>query len=491
METMTKLIVALGATLAMVSCLQKEPAMEVPEATGVTGITVTVGAGIGDANPQTRSQVEKDGNTRTLKFTEGDKLYIEGNIDATHLMAGELTLTSGSGTTSATFSGDLSVWVTSGGFFYSKDNSYDLINKENPMLEYGSNPVTATLLQKDAMEHVIRKPGLAGPMRFVDYEYCIVEGQTDNVSKLMETGIYVRGTYNSTTESFSLACGDPIFNCNFTTEGLAANTSYYVSIVKDGSFTSYQHQVTSDTNGYVHFACTTDLSGRGNWTIKLSTNKKFATYAASIYERTIGNKTLGAKVYNVGNYIAPEPEPDPEPDPATDIVLLSQVTSASVGSIVGSNGRVYPRDADMPDGVSKAAMICYVSSPGHGLAIELNSNPPEVYCSPFPCPADIDGGSWHTPSRDDWQNMVNFCGGNFIQNYNATGVTFKASYETDRVYACKYWTSDTYFYVDTVHNATTGTYRYYIYFDIIALRISSMWEGLYMSDFYHLACLEF
>ena len=459
-------------------------------------IHVTVGAGIGDANPQTRSQVEKDGNTRTLKFTEGDKLYIEGNIDATHLMAGELTLTSGSGTTSATFSGDLTVWVTSGDGFYSKDNSYDLINKENPMLEYGSNPVTATLLQKDAMQYVISPPGLAGPMRNVNYEYCIVEGQTDNVSKLMETGIYVRGTYNSTTESFSLACEDPIFNCNFTTNGLAANTSYYVTIVKDGSYTSYQHQVSSDANGYVHFACTTGLSGSGDWSIQLST-VYYVLVSDKPFERPIGNKTLGAKVYNVGNYIAPEPEPEPEPerepDPATDIVLLSQVTSAFVGNIVGSNGRVYPRNAEMPDGVSKAAMICYVSSPGHGLAIELNSNPPEKFSPPYPCPADIDGGSWHTPSRGDWQNMVNGCRREgFIPMYNATGVTFKETYVEDaREYSCPYWTSDTYYYVDTVHNATTGTYRYYIYFYSLTLRIDSMWDGLYMTGFYHLACLEF
>lgn len=453
-------------------------------------IHVTVGAGIGDANPQTRSQVEMNGTTRTLKFSEGDKLYVEGNIDATHLMAGELTLTSGRGTTSATFSGDLTVWETSDGLTYTADNSYVLQHPENPMLEYGSNPVTATLLQKNAMWGVISKSGLAGPMHYVSYEYCIVEGQTDNVSKLMETGIYVRGTYNSTTESFSLACGDPIFNCNFTTQGLAANTTYYVSVVKDGSKTSYYQQVLSDANGYVCFACTTGLSGSGDWSIQLSTSY-FILDSDKAFIRPIGNKTLGAKVYNVGNYTAPAPGPDP--DPATDIVLLSQVTSASVGNIVGSNGRVYPPDATMPDGVSKAAMICCVSSPGHGLAIELNSNPPEIFSSPFPCPANIDGGSWHTPSRDDWQNMVNGCRReDFIPMYNATGVTFKATYEEAfRECAYLYWTSDTYYYVDTVHNATTGIYRYYIFFDFETLRIGSRWEGLYDDGFYHLACLEF
>lgn len=495
------LAIAAILTACFSACSNEEILDNTVQPTQPQKIHVTVGAGLGDA--ETRSKVDYDATakTRTLKFTACDQLYIVGDIDAIHRMGGYLTLTSGAGTTSATFSGDLTVWVKPGNFDYKEDNTYTLQNPNNPMLEYGTNEVKATLIHKDAIEGAISVNSSTKLYSF-NYEKCLVTGQSDNASELMKSGIYVHGTYNATTESFSLSCGDPIFNCNFTIDGLTHGTAYYVRLEKDNRKITYDQAVTADAYGYVHFACTTDLSGSGNWTIKLCADNKFITIDFQIYERPIGDKEIRAKVYNVGKAPDPNPDPDPTPDPTLDptkdVVSLRQVTSAFIGNVVGSDGLVYPPNATMPDGVSKAAMICYVSSTGHGLAIELNSDPSKSRSN---LPADISGGSWRLPSMEDWQNMVNGCagsilntedGGPFLSKYNATGVSFKATGEN--IYnhnqdICFYWTSDT-FYPDPMNPDPGKIKTYYIYFYRKVFR-SGYGSEVLTPGHYYLYCFAF
>ena len=138
--------------------------------------------------------------------------------------------------------------------------------------------------------------------------------------------------------------------------------------------------------------------------------------------------------------------------------MLSQVTSAFVGNIVGSDGKVYPPNTDFTSptfvGVKKAAMIGYVSSTGHGLAIQLYSSPtvdnwynyvilydylndPGISC--------VTGYSWRIPSLEEWQNMVTGCGGaqGFITKYDATGVTLPLSNtSSDQRGPTRFWASD-------------------------------------------------
>lgn len=508
------LLLAMAAVVAglTTACTGEDSALDTPlvpeqpvEPTEPQKIHVTVSAGIGDGDAQTRSKVDYDATakTRTLKFTACDQLYIVGDIDATHRMGGYLTLTSGAGTTSATFSGDLTVWENNGKS-YTEDYTYASSHSGNPMDWYGSNEVTATLIHKDAISGSITIN--FSKLCSFDYRQCLVTGQSDNASELMKSGIYVHGTYNATTESFFLSCGDPIFNCNFTVDGLTSGTEYEVKIVKavneDNYYTRYNRTVTADANRYVHFAITIDeyLKGSGNWKIVLIES---SLSSLSTYELTIGDKDLVAKVYNVGK--APDPNPDPGPtpdptlDPTKDVVSLSQVTSAFIGNVVGSDGLVYPPDATMPEGVSKAAMVCYVSSTGHGLAIELNSDPSKNRSN---LPADISGGSWRLPSMEDWQNMVNGCagsilntynGGPFLSKYNDTGVSFKATGEN--IYnhnqdICFYWTSDT-FYPDPMYPDPGKIKTYYIYFYRKEFRSGYGSEVLTSGHYYYLYCFAF
>lgn len=494
--------------LAVFSACSNDEAVTPSEPKSEPGkIHVTVGAGLGNA--ETRSQVVKDGSTRTLTFSEGDKLYIVGNFEEQvgmfevyeYRMGGYLSLVSGAGTTNATFSGDLTVWELTGNIPTEVPNFANTHNG-NPMDWFGDNTVNATLIHNGIKEGIFSYVEETKEYSF-DYSPCIVTGQTDNVSTLMEKALHVRGTYDPTAGSFSLACGDPIFNCNFTIDGLSANTNYYVRIKKGDDMTSFtpnnyldQCIIRSDGSGYVHFACTTPLSGEGNWQIQLCANSDFG---GTIFTRDIGQKTLGAKVYNVGN--APDPGNDPgnNPEPATDVVSLSDVTSAYIGNIIGTDGSVYPYNAAMPDGVGKAAMICYIPEKGHGLAIELNSNPQECGFEAGSMPSGINGGSWRTPSRDDWRNMVNGCGSveTFLNKYNATDVTFKTTYTDDfygtglQDYPTSYWTSESYYKRESDAYGPEGEYAYCLDISNGQLSFPSTSLEFDSSGYFHLACFAF
>lgn len=494
-------------TVGFSACSNEEILDNTVQPTEPQKIHVTVGAGLGDA--ETRSEVATSTNSetgktiRTLKFTEGDRLYVEGDLpDDKYRMTGYLTLVSGAGTTTATFSGNLTVWKKEGDA-YTEDKSYKLTNRDNPMLEYGTNEVTATLIHKDAISGAISIDNNTKLCSF-NYGKCLVTGQTDNAKKLMETGIHVRGTYDATNGSFALSCGDPVFNCNFTIAGLTYRKFYYVRVVKGDNNTTYDQTVISDANGYVNFAITTGLKGNGNWKIQLSQDSHFYNYEIlPTYERPIGNKTLGAKVYNVGNYTAPDPGTEPEPtlNPTKDVVSLSQVTSAFVGNIVGSDGKVYPPNTDFTSPtyvrVKKAAMIGYVSSTGHGLAIELNSSPAKkelLLAQDYSPSNDVSGYTWRLPTLADWQNMVNGCGGaeGFRSKYNATGVSF---YLDGTV--TQYWTND---YYDTDAHEVSGIWvegkRYYRYveFRVGSSNTISFYDDTSLNEkekLYTLDCFEF
>ena len=83
-------------TAGFTACSSEDEAENLAQPAEPQKIHVTVGAGIGSDDAQTRSKVDYDATekTRTLKFTACDQLYIVGDIDATHRMCGYLTLTS-------------------------------------------------------------------------------------------------------------------------------------------------------------------------------------------------------------------------------------------------------------------------------------------------------------------------------------------------------------------------------------------------------------
>ena len=101
---------------------------------------------------------------------------------------------------------------------------------------------------------------------------------------------------------------------------------------------------------------------------------------------------------------------DAAPAEATPALSL---TNPVVGQVIGSDGKNYAA-ASVPSGVTKVAMIAYVSG-SNGLAIaladegKLNWETAKSTCE-AKTPA-FTGGTWHLPSQAEWNQMFSANGG--------------------------------------------------------------------------------
>ena len=268
------------AALLIVSCIQ-DPLVEEPV---VSSIQVTVSAGIA-SEPSTKSEVAIEDGARVLKFTEGDRLYVYGEYDASYeLVKGMLTMVENSlapDGKSAKFSGSLQAY---NGLTWVK----------NPNFE-GNDPLestTAILIHKDMVENR-------------DYQFVTNNGALSVIAKpasdvetLMTKSLRVTGDYDSSTKSFALSGGDAIFNSVFT--GLAPSTNYYCQLryslgEGNGYVTSGNHSFTTDANGInSHAFCLQNPdSGEHPWEIEIKQN------GTTIGTIPLGTRTLEKKIYNV------------------------------------------------------------------------------------------------------------------------------------------------------------------------------------------------
>ena len=98
-------------------------------------------------------------------------------------------------------------------------------------------------------------------------------------------------------------------------------------------------------------------------------------------------------------------------DPASTTLSL---TSPAVGQVIGSDGKNYAAGASLPTGVTKVAMIAYVSG-SNGLAIaladegSLNWETAKSTCE-AKTPA-FTNGTWKLPTKDEWNQMFSANGG--------------------------------------------------------------------------------
>ena len=103
------------------------------------------------------------------------------------------------------------------------------------------------------------------------------------------------------------------------------------------------------------------------------------------------------------------------------------LTSPSVGQVIGSDGKNYAANATLPSGVTKVAMIAYVSG-SNGLAIALadesgsmNWSTAKTTCE-AKTPA-FTGGTWKLPSQDEWKNMLTYDGVFYMNNNLQTALS--------------------------------------------------------------------
>lgn len=408
------LVVAAALTLGWTACSSEENVIDEPTlAPAVSTIHVSVGAGMGD-EAQTRSGVTEtvvDGKTlRTLKFTAGDRLYVWGmsNQDDEYRIMGYLTMKEGSLSTdgkSANFEGELTLYKKGSP---TEDNPF---TTSDPLGE--CYYIEAHLISKTFVEGFFED----NPGRLWDYAYgkSLATGK-DCVNTLMTTALPVMSTtYDATTKTFTNFKGNPIFNCTIggLEEGeyhvkmdITNNKEDYNSFsISDiiGVLFSSKSTVTVSDDGIARFAFSSiyldspyyyalglfkeDYESEKSYLIKLSDN---------------GPKQLQYnKVYNVTTASKP----------------LSKVTENEIGWRVGSDGNAYPPTGKLPSDVKAEAMIAYISSTGHGLAIAF-----EDACGPISwadAKAAVDtwivshkvpNGTWRMPSAYDWQHMFIGCG---------------------------------------------------------------------------------
>ena len=81
---------------------------------------------------------------------------------------------------------------------------------------------------------------------------------------------------------------------------------------------------------------------------------------------------------------------------------LSTVTTADLGSIVCSDGKVYVPNCGLPEGVSTVGMIANISSTGHGLAVAM---------SKIKVRKDFDDGGWTTYEYFSWDDSAEYNNG--------------------------------------------------------------------------------
>ena len=123
---------------------------------------------------------------------------------------------------------------------------------------------------------------------------------------------------------------------------------------------------------------------------------------------------------------------------------LSAVTSASLGRVVATDGYVYPTTTSVPDGVTAVAMVAYVSSEGHGLAIALSDDGKmEWDTAKSTCEGKTAVGSysWQLPSQDDWKAMFKANGGNESSHSGLNTALETAGGDSSKFQGDYYWSS--------------------------------------------------
>lgn len=301
--TLSALTIAAALMMGLTACTNDDniaATTEQPETVSQqTTVHVTVGAGIGDGDGTTRAAVTQEGTTRTLRFTEGDRLYVVESIYSVTpyvYLAGYLDMVGSPSADgkSASFSGNLSVYLGDG-----TPSTYDFGDADPLTVD-----ATAAYLVPAAASagFIIDNNPVANPIN-------AAKMIAADVNTLMVSTLYVSGMYTSSSKSFSLSAQKPILNC--TIGDLENNTEYSVKLRVAGDQSDYESgnymyettydamTVTSDDDGIARFAIS-GLSDISAETYNFYYALQFIpTGGGATKTYVLGQKDLGVKVYNV------------------------------------------------------------------------------------------------------------------------------------------------------------------------------------------------
>ena len=355
---------SMTAALMMTACSSDDndttEAPVAPSAAKTIPYTVTVG---GD-EATTRATV--DSNNKTLRFAEGDKLYITGeNIQ------GELDLKDGDAgkSSGATFSGNLE--YTGGG-----TPADDL-------------ELTATLVsaQQNSGQVSVDAAG-AVTVNYPTTAYCTsVNDAVQQYSHLTDESTY--GAH-----AFTLAQQTAFLNFEITFIDNTADGTPLSTVVSNGNSAICTANVTTTTNAAGNVVAQFVLP------VNAGTELSSATVTmGSKAALAISDATLTGKVYNVTRTQAAA-------------ALALNLTSPAVGQVIGSDGKNYDY-ASLPSGVTAVAKICYVSG-SNGLALALTDEGQMNWSTAITtCAAHtpaFTGGTWKLATQGEWDNMITAAG---------------------------------------------------------------------------------
>ena len=354
---------SMTAALVMTACSNDDNANESPvqQSTVKTipySVTVNEGA-------TTRATVESD--NKSLKFADGDKLYISGTD-----IQGVLNIQTRQGTL-ATFSGDLT-------YSGSGTPAWDL-------------SLTATLVsaqQTDGSEVTINSTTGAVTVNYPDNAYCT------SVNDAVQKYSNLTGTSTYGMKAFPLTQQTAFLNFVITFEDGTTTGTELSAVVSNNSAAICTANVTTVTESEKVVAKFVLPVAKG--TTLSSANVKFGDRAAISFG---ASQTLEGKVYNVTKTQAAAATP-----------TLS-LTNPTVGQVIGSDGKNYPA-ASVPSGVTKVAMIAYVSG-SNGLAIaladEFSLNWETAVTTAAAHTPVFSNGTWKLPTKDEWKQMFSANGG--------------------------------------------------------------------------------
>ena len=358
----------LAAAIALASCTKEYR----EETAGDNTVRVSVGADV----LRTKSEVDYDGDTgrRTLKFTEGDRLFvyaeIAGTAEPTLCLSGYLNAVNvpAEGATEASFSGDLHVFGVAGVDDYVA-SSYSFTTAD-PLSECENFAVT--LVHRDS------ETGIGA-----DRDYDEILADDNNVANIayrlgmaVDVNVYMTSdlvltadSYDADNRCFVLSeTAAPLFTCNLT--GLKAGASYQVKYLYgthefDENTVVYDGLVIPDTDG-VSFACRA-VKGEHLHALMLVDQASGARKIAYLGPRTLEDNKVYSVTKSVRNYV--------------DIGELTEDYTTQFGDFLTGTLRqdvqisIAPGLSVMLGGVSINADEAWKSNDGHaGLTCKADAN---------------------------------------------------------------------------------------------------------------------
>ena len=341
-KTMGWLVMAAALTIGTTACSSDDMLAENNEPTVMPQaqqkVHITVGAGVGTSGT-TRSSVDYNSETkeRTLKFTDGDKLYVRAIIEQAHsdvlwggsdynskIMAGFLTIdpaTISADGKSAQFTGDLDIydgavvplrwddelddWVID----YENIEDYGLVYSPGTHIFTTADPLAECVRANAELAHAGSEAEYTvyDDNKSFEYDFMVAS----SVNELMTSSYRVGGEYDPDSHSFNLWANDMfsvILNC--TISGLTPGASYTVGMFYGETedydrYDDYEGKVAADGEGKATFAILT-MDGDYYYQLALSNIAEHKVV-------TLGRKALETKVYNITatatDYVSPAGAP--------------------------------------------------------------------------------------------------------------------------------------------------------------------------------------